>query len=392
MKPKPLLQPVGPVAFLALIGVILVLNTPWVATADGPLQSPPLGYIHINPLEERAILSPVLLRLPLVQGASESSRDVKLARPPEESPRSTALERTAREADLHTQRGFELADRGAFHSAREEFILSLRILAQGLDTEHATREHAQALAEGLRALDEADDFLPKGSRLEADLRLEHIVASHQTRVLKSADMTRLTPMVAMRAYLTFAQERLASAAGSEFAGSMALYALGKLHRAMGRELPESLTAADSKAVAAFQASLLARPNNAMAANELGTLLATAGRLEESRYFLERSVEHWPSPVVWRNLSVVYSRLGRLDAAALAANQAQALSTIGQAPAEPGTVAVDWVGVEEFNKPRPGDPVYDRPDSPPEAQPAVVPKTAARPPTPANGKKGFFPFQ
>ncbi len=301
------------------------------------------------------------------------------------------MERTAREADVRTRRGFELADRGAFYSAREEFVRALRILAQGLDTEHHTREYALALAEGLRALDEADDFVPRGFRLEADLRLEDIVATHQTPVLKSVDLESVTPMSATRAYLTFAQDRLSKSVGDEFAGSVALYALGKTYRVMGKEMPENLVAPDSKAVAILQAALLARPNNAMAANELGTLLATAGRYEESRGLLEQSAGAWPSPVVWRNLAVVYSRLGWAGAAENAARQAAAFGA-AEASAASGTVPVDWVGIEEFHKPRPGDPVYDRAETPAKVQSAAIPKTAAIPGSGPNGKKGFFRFQ
>ena len=102
-------------------------------------------------------------------------------------------------------------------------------MAQGLDAESGTPAHSRALAAGLTALKEAQDFLPKGGKLEADLDLPTIVASHRTPVLKGAPAGSLLPLVALKAYFTFAQAQLSQAAGHEVAGSMALYALGKLH-------------------------------------------------------------------------------------------------------------------------------------------------------------------
>ena len=333
---------------------------------------------------------PVLMRLPSARTEQELPANVPTAA----SQRSAALEQSAREADGHTRRGFELADRGAFYSAREEFVVALRILSQALDTEYHTRKHAQALADGLRALEEADDFLPKGSRLEADLRLKNIIAGHQTPVLKPADLDRLTPMTAMREYLTFAQTRLAEAVGSEFAGSMALYAMGKLHRIMGRELPGSVVAADSKALAVLQSALLARPNNAIAANELGTLLATAGRLEDARRALEHSVRSWPTATAWRNLAVVYERLGDPRAASRSAAEAQTLAAADpgemQVRTPSGTVQIEWVDPQDFQKTQSVDAVYDR-AHPPAQDSAPVAKTAAGPQRSTPKKSGFLKF-
>ena len=78
-----------------------------------------------------------------------------LLRPPyDAAPRSRHLELAAREADLHTRRGFELAGRGAYFSTRAEFIMALRLMAQALDAEYQTTIHSRALAAGLTALKE----------------------------------------------------------------------------------------------------------------------------------------------------------------------------------------------------------------------------------------------
>ena len=64
------------------------------------------------------------------------------------------------------QRGYNLAQRGAFYAARTEFIQVLRRVAQAKDATSGTDEHSRELAAGLRAMDEADDFVPAGAQLE----------------------------------------------------------------------------------------------------------------------------------------------------------------------------------------------------------------------------------
>ena len=89
----------------------------------------------------------------------------------EAKPRSEQLEAIARQADRHVRHGFDLAGKGAYFAARAEFVAALRLLAQGLDAEHQTKAHSQSLSAALMALQEAEDFIPKGSQLEADLDL-----------------------------------------------------------------------------------------------------------------------------------------------------------------------------------------------------------------------------
>ena len=181
--------------------------------AAQPLQPP----YESAPLTPPVPLSPPVPPMPDADYPAERSED---------------LERTARQADRHTYRGFELAGRRAYYAARAEFIGALRLVAEGLDAEYRTTAHSRSLAAGLTAIKEAEDFVPVGSRLEADLDLAAIVGGHRTPVLKTAQTDRLTPRTALSTYFTFAQEQLAAAAGREVAGSMALHALGKLHVAL----------------------------------------------------------------------------------------------------------------------------------------------------------------
>ena len=223
--------------------------------------------------------------------------------------RSEQMENLAKQADRQIIHGFELANREAYFAARAEFTAALRLIAQGLDAEHRTTAHSGALSAGLTAMKEAQDFFPTGTRTEADLDLPALVGSHRTPVLKNAPAGELRPMSATKSYLTFAQEQLAAAAGREVSGSMALYAMGKLHATLARQKTLEVRAAEPKAVAFLQAALLAYPNNAMASNELGVLMAHCESYAAARSALEHSASIYPAPENLTNLAIVYQQMG-----------------------------------------------------------------------------------
>lgn len=257
--------------------------------------------------------------------------------------RSRELELLAREADLHTRRAFELASRKAYFSARAEFITALRLVAQGLDNEYQTDRHSRALAAGLTALDEAGDFLPRGGQLEANLDMATIASGHRTPVLRE-NAGRVSPMVAMGVYFTFAQEQLSLAAGNEVAASMALYGLARLHSVLGDE-STAVPAAKPKAMALCQAAILAAPANYLASNELGVLLAQGGRYDEARLAIEHSLTiNSMSPTAWHNLGVVYEHLGESGRA----QRARALAQQGGSTKTPALAGpVRWLPPHTF---------------------------------------------
>lgn len=291
--------------------------------------------------------------------------------------RSAQLEQIAREADMHSRRGFELAGRGAYFSAQSQFIRALRLVAQGLDAERASRLHSTALAAGLAALEEAEEFFPNGSRLEADLDLAGIIAAHRCPVLRGADVARLTPMAALQCYFTYAQEQLAAAMDREVAGSMALYGLGKLHKTLSEQQPLALRAARPKAMAFYQASLLVYPQNHLSSNDLGVLLAQAGRYEDARIALEHSLAIRQSSTAWHNLAVVYQNLGQGELARRAEWLAQTArrAEVAQAgPQPPGDQQpVIWVDPAAFaqhrSAPRPINVATWPPNQPDPSKPS-----------------------
>ena len=279
-----------------------VQGTALLEWGSAELQPP----VNRDPAATRSTPSPP--ETPPSRLAIESDPPRPLHRP--ESARSWHMELMAREADSHTRRGFDLAGRGAVYSARAEFIIALRLIAQARDEDRGNTECGGALSAGLTALSEAGDFLPFGASMGADLDLADIIRTHYTPVLRDAALDNLTAHATIQCYFSFAQEQLAASAGSEVSGSMALYALGRLHGSMAEQRGSRIRAALPKAVAFHQASLLVMPRNHLASNDLGVLLARGGRQEDARIVMERGLAVHPSSVGWRNLGLVLWQLGR----------------------------------------------------------------------------------
>jgi len=322
----------------------------------------------------------------------EMASPLKIAEPDDE--RSELLEQVARQADRQVRHGFELAGRGAYFAARLEFLGALKLVAEGLDTEQKTGIHGRALTAALTTMKEAEDFLPGGSRLEANADLPRIIGAHTTPVLKT-EAANVTSMTALKCYFTFAQEQFAAAAGHEVAGSMALHALGKLHDAMAQKKSGPVPAAEPKAMVYYQAAMLAYPKNFMAANDLGVLLARCGNYTEARAMLEHSLSLSPQSVTWHSLAVVYGQMGQTALARRADQQAATLQQAETARRRTslGTAdnSVQWVDPQTFAQTSTGAPNTPGAAPQPPGQAAASSTEPRRlPPTPAAAKAARRP--
>jgi tetratricopeptide (TPR) repeat protein len=304
--------------------------------------------------------------------------------------RSDQLESIARQADAEVRHGFELAGRGAYYAARSEFIAALRLIAQGLDGDRQTTIHGKSLAAALTALREADDFIPRGSMVEANLDIPAIVVSHQTPALKNAGNAQITSMSALKSYLTFAQEQLAQAADKEFSGSMALRALGKLYEELAKNQNADFQAAGPKAVVFYQAALLVAPNNYMASNDLGVMFARAGNLQDAQAVLEHSASISRQSTVLNNLATVYQRLGYNDLAAQTKQQSLLACQTEQARRQSSSIsaangAVQWLAPDTFAQTSPNltAPATTASKSPNSRQSTAAIKSATQPTTATN---------
>ncbi len=246
------------------------------------------------------------------------------------------------------QKGYRLAQRGAIYAAQTEFIQVLRRIAQAKDAELKTTQHAMALAAGLRALDEADDFMPRGAQLEADLNIPVITSSHRTPVLLGQE-SEVLPHMVVALYHQYAQQQLGKAVAGEQAGSMALHGMGKIYIRMAQQQGGEIQSV-RKAIAVYQAALTARPENNLAANELGVLLARNGHYPQAATIFDQALRFAPNATGFHNLAVVQKKLGMHYQAAASDAESQRIAQWERAA---GAVSqrkgIRWVSPQEMSR-------------------------------------------
>lgn len=244
------------------------------------------------------------------------------------------------------QRGYNLAQRGALYAARTEFIQVLRRIAQAKDAVSGTEAHSRQLAAGLRAMDEADDFVPRGAQLEGELDVRRVASSHRTPVLQDY-YQEILPHQAVAMYHSYAQLQLAQAALDEQAGSMALYGLGKVY-AWQAERSDDDVQLIRGAMTMYAAAMDAVPTNNLAANELGVLLCRTGHPAEAAGSFERAIDTAPSATAYHNLAVAQQRLGRMDQSAANERESQRLATLDRATGAMSRGAgIQWITPAEM---------------------------------------------
>lgn len=293
------------------------------------------------------------------------------------------LDMVSRQAIQHVSKGFELADRRMFYSARKEFHRALEVIAQALDMHEATPRHTTALVNGLRALDEAADFQSRALDVDRDVR--QIAASHRTPVLHALTEP-ISPLAAAQQYYGYAQEQLALAVKPLQAGSAALSALGKLNDELAREETTFVANPLARVKVFHQAALLVDQKNWQAANELAVFLARNGNYEQARGWLQHSIAVAPQPENWHNLACLHAVLGEQREAQLAQAQARRLAGIeasGQPASITSRVDVQWVDPEQFarlgsNLPLESMPPGGAPAAPSAANQTAQTATAAKP--------------
>jgi hypothetical protein len=262
------------------------------------------------------------------------------------------------------QRGYALAQRGAMYAARAEFVQVLGRVVQAKDAAANSDAHAQALAAGLRAIDEAEDFVPDGVRVEAELDVRIVASSHRTPVLGgwTADVS---PHEAVGLYHRYAQKQLAAAAAGEQVGSMALHGLGKVATTLAQR-GNGDPALVRCALTMYSAALATCPTNHLAANELGVLLVRDGRADEAARLFERTIDLAPSATAYHNLAIAQTKLGFVGEAAANEQESQRLAAQERAVgAVSRRAGVEWVTPEQMSG---------------VAQPGLTP-TAGMPPQP-----------
>ncbi|MDX1961750.1 MAG: hypothetical protein SFX18_01275 [Pirellulales bacterium] len=222
-------------------------------------------------------------------------------------------------AQGHLRRGAQLAERGAYYSAQQEFLTALTITAGALDAQQRTDAHQRALRAGLLALDEARDLAP-GETLPTGLA--DTCAGHQTKLLPATELAAIPRAQLWQMYLDFAQTQLGLAGGDLLPAADALFGLGKVQLLQQATLPTPSAANIAKATVYFRTALVIEPRHAMAANELGVLLARQGNLAQAKRALQTSASITAHPLTWKNLALVHKSLGETQLAQLAERESK----------------------------------------------------------------------
>ncbi len=245
------------------------------------------------------------------------------------------------------------------------------MISQALDMQSGDRRHSEALAGAFRALEEAEDFIPRGTALEANLNMAILARGHKTPVLKDEDATKVTPVDALQRYYTYAQQQLIIAGGHQRNASVALYGLGRLESMMDKQSVGGLSRGAPQAMVFHQAAMLVDEGNYKAANELGVLLARYGQYEQAREVLVHSVRARPQPESWQNLAYVHERLEQHDLARRATHEAQLAAAHQLASGGYADALVRWVEPDALAAA--GDESY----IPAPLQPAATPEATSR---------------
>lgn len=269
----------------------------------------------------------------------------------------TSLEMVAPQAQAHIDYALNLAGRGAVQSAHAEFIMALDLIADALDadTRNATRAHARAVQAGLTAIEETKDFVPADTPHDIEINLAQLTATHQTPVLKNVDITHLTRAEALQSYHAYATQQLAFAGDRSAIASSALYGLGRSASITMAGAATRNPLGAPNAMALYQAALLVDPQNYMASNELGVLMARYGDLEGAASQLAHSISVRPQVETWHNLAMVYGRMGQPERAEQAEREREKLlvaarsrGTLGENPTNVGSRPIlQWVDVNTF---------------------------------------------
>lgn len=283
-----------------------------------------------------------------------------------------------RQAEAHNRLALSLMGRGAWFSARAELNGSIQLIAAAADAATGLPTASRALAEATSILTEAEDFVPRSSRLDAQIDVASIVAGHRSQAVDATTLIGLTPTAARDAYLEAAQFRLTQALGSQPIGSVAAHQLGKMYAALANSSSEEVIDPRGKARVYYRAAIAADPTNFFAANDLAVLFGEEGRFEQARQLFHSCLRTSPQPTTWRNLAVVHDKLGEIELARQARAEAQALES--GVRSLPGQVVpshnIAWLPPQQFAATTQPQADAMRTAAAPQAPAPAAPQTAA----------------
>ncbi len=243
------------------------------------------------------------------------------------------------------QYGQSLARRGAFHSARTEFVQALGDIARALDGLEFGQGRTHALSQALTALQESQDFMVArdsaiGVRNVAEIAAGHATAGHVERLEGSHPHA-----LAFHRYVVYALEQLRLASGTSPQAADVFHSLGKLIMLMADHGEANSQTAPAQAMAMHQLAIECNPDHFRSANELAVLLAYHGEWERAKQMLLRSLRMEPQPEVWHNLAQIHKQLGEHELAQRARYEQQLL--LSQLNESKHGATEQWVSTEQF---------------------------------------------
>jgi hypothetical protein len=216
---------------------------------------------------------------------------------------------------------FDLAQRGAIYTSSSEFRSVLGLCALELDSRDGGTRHREALRLGLAALEKSDDY---------DVTHAESMAVDAAENSAGSNSPASDPIQAVQARYAYAEQQLCDSCQGMPGASLAFYGLGRTMVDPGSRT----TNAVAKAAVLQQTALTIAPQNVLASNELGVLLAEHGQLDEAEKMFRQCVANNPTPEAWRNLAVVYARKGDQAASRSARAAGDALAKAGPAATKP----------------------------------------------------------
>ena len=215
------------------------------------------------------------------------------------------VEARARE---HIDYGESLARRNSYMAAREEFALALLMIARSHKAQSGPSAYSNRLAQGLTALDEAEDLIGLNNERSQDSVFQQKVRSHKTRLISPDDIGNISATRALDYYFGYAQSQIEQAIGHSAAGSAALHALGKIESRNSENNRRGDWTGQARSLVFFRAAMNCNPANAVCSNDLGVMLHNMGRLKEAEHAFKASLNSSPTRLGWANLAAVHSQL------------------------------------------------------------------------------------
>ncbi len=269
---------------------------------------------------------------------------------------SSACLPTSPESALLTERlgkhltyGFDLASRGSMFHARENFLETLRSIANKHDSRARDTQHSLALSEALTALEEVDSIAEHGLFTADRESLQAIVAKHKTRIANNDLPECCSGLALAQQYLALAEQQLTVSAAADREASLALYALARVELIprFGSLSPKEIRR--GRAATLLQAAIRVDENNAIAHNELGILMAHAEQYATAEQLLRKSAALTTNEAVLTNLASVYRLAGKEDLAKETDNLLAARTHNKRIDCSSPTskLPIQWVSIQEF---------------------------------------------